>query len=89
MRPRFQLRHQDYVLGPNQDSRLSSVAAGQMITGIELPMDNDAPFLERGRAYRVAYTDTTRAQAGLNGYRRASPVLSATSARRDSSRSTW
>jgi hypothetical protein len=38
-----------------------------MITGIELAMDNDAPFLERGRAYRVAYTDGTRTQLGLNG----------------------
>ena len=27
--PQFQQRHQDYVIGPNQDTRLASVAAGQ------------------------------------------------------------
>lgn len=64
----FQQRHQDYVLGPNQDSRLASVASGQQVTNIELQLDNDAPFLLRGRAYRVAYNSlASRTQLGLNG----------------------
>jgi hypothetical protein len=67
MKPRFQQRHQDYVLGPNQDSRLASVAAGQVVTGIELQLDNDAAFLLRGRAYRVSYDNLdSRTQVGLN-----------------------
>jgi hypothetical protein len=70
MRPEFQQRHQDYVLGPNQDSRLASVAAGATVTGIELHLDNDAPFLLRARAYRVQYASlaslSARQQVGLN-----------------------
>ena len=50
-------RHQDYVLGPNQDSRLASVAAGQTIEGIKLKLDSDAPFALRSRAVRV-FSDT-------------------------------
>src|ERR1039458_6400642 len=75
LRAQFQERHQDYVIGPppagqnptvNQDSRLASVAAGQLVSGIELTMDPDAPFLLRGRAYRVAYdTLASRTQVGL------------------------
>ncbi len=67
MRPQFQERHQDYVLGPNQDSRLASVAPGEVVTGIQLQLDNDAPFVLRGRAYRVQYdTLASRTQVGLN-----------------------
>lgn len=66
LRPQFQERHYDYVMGPDQDSRLASVTSGQLIGGIELQMDPDAPFLLRGRAYRVAYdTLTSRTQVGL------------------------
>ena len=55
MTPGLIQRHHDYVLGPNQDGRLASVAAGQTITGVELHLDTDAPFLLRSRAMRVAY----------------------------------
>jgi hypothetical protein len=66
--PQWQQRHQDVVIGPNQDPRLASVAAGQTIVGIQYQMENDAPFLLRGRAYRVSYdTLSSRTQAGLNG----------------------
>src|ERR1035441_8968469 len=75
LRAQFQERHQDYVIGPppagqnptvNQDSRLASVAAGQLVAGIELQMDPDAPFLLRGRAYRVKYDNLdSRTQVGL------------------------
>ena len=68
MTPQFIERHHDYVLGPNQDSRLASVAAGQTVTNIQLQLDNDAPFLLRGRAWRVQYDSlASRTQAGLNG----------------------
>jgi hypothetical protein len=56
-------RHHDYVLGPNQDARLASVAAGQTITGIPLTTDSDAPFVLRSRAMRVRY-DESRHQTG-------------------------
>ena len=39
-------RHQDYVLGPNQDKRLASVAAGQALE-LSLYLDTDAPFALR------------------------------------------
>lgn len=58
MTPRLIERHQDYVLGPNQDSRLASVAAGAVIKEIELRLDPDAPFLLRSRAVRVSYSST-------------------------------
>ena len=54
--PAVQERFHVYVLGPNQDSRLASVAAGAQITGIELQLDPDAPFSLRGRALRQKYT---------------------------------
>lgn len=61
-------RHQDYVLGPNQDPRLASVAPGAEITGLTLQLDHDAPFVLRGRAMRVQYdTLVSRTQQGLNG----------------------
>ena len=64
--PQFQARHQDYVVGPNQDPRLASVAPGQLITGIEFQTDTDAPFLLRGRAYRVSYDSiASHTQLGL------------------------
>jgi hypothetical protein len=55
MRPPYQERHFDYVLGPNQDARLASVVAGQEILGITLQLEHDAPFILRGRAMRVQY----------------------------------
>ena len=65
--PRWQQRHQDYVIGPNQDSRLASVAAGATVTGIQFQFENDAPFLLRGRAYRVSYDNLdSKSQIGLN-----------------------
>jgi hypothetical protein len=57
-------RHHDYVLGPNQDSRLASVAAGAVLE-LQLPIDSDAPFILRSRAMRVQY-DSARLQTGLN-----------------------
>ena len=67
MIPQWQQRHHDYVVGPNQDSRLASVAAGATITNIQFQLDNDAPFLLRGRAYRVQYDNLdSRTQQGLN-----------------------
>ncbi len=64
--PAFQQRHHDYVLGPNQDERLASVAAGELIKGIKLVVDSDAPFALRGRASRCAYSETLT-QSGLRG----------------------
>ena len=53
-------------LGPAQDSRLASVGPGQLIRNIEVQFDNDAPFLLRGRAYRVSYDSlASRTQVGL------------------------
>lgn len=57
MTPGLVQRHHDYVLGPTQDSRLASVAAGQYIEGISLALDSDAPFVLRSRAMRVKYND--------------------------------
>jgi len=65
--PQFQERHQDYILGPNQDGRLASVAPGQEITSITLQLDHDAPFSLRAYSYRVKYdTLASRTQVGLN-----------------------
>ena len=50
MKPGFQERFQVYVMGPTQDARLASVAAGQSIEGINLKIDLDAPFVLRRRA---------------------------------------
>lgn len=55
MTPDLQQRHYDYVLGPNQDSRLASVAAGAVLTEVLLEMDDDAPFVLTGRAVRSQY----------------------------------
>ncbi len=69
MRPPFQERFQIYVLGPNQDSRLASVAAGAVIPKIKLAIDSDSPFVLRARALRCKYTQdgTGIRQAGLQG----------------------
>jgi hypothetical protein len=56
MTPYLQQRHYDYVLGPSQDSRLAAVASGSTITGIELKLDSDAPFVMTGRAVRRQYS---------------------------------
>jgi hypothetical protein len=58
-------RHFDYVLGPDQDSQLASVAAGKTITCV-LELDSDAPFILRSRALRVKYSTDGNDQAGLN-----------------------
>jgi len=65
-KPLFQERHHDYVLGPNQDGRLASVAAGAVIEKVKLTVDSDAPFALRGRAVRQKYSDALT-QAGLAG----------------------
>ncbi len=62
----LQERHFDYVLGPNQDSRLASVAAGDGLTEVLLQMDSDAPFILTGRAVRCKYTSSLN-QANLAG----------------------
>lgn len=75
MRPPFQERMQDYVLGPpragtplqpNQDARLAVIAPGQIIQGLALPLDPDAPFALRGRAVRQQADLVNFDQAGLN-----------------------
>ncbi len=63
-RPPFQERFHIYVLGPNQDSRLASVAAGATVKGLDLVLDPDAPFQLRGRAVRQKFT-TALTQNGL------------------------
>ncbi len=59
-------RHFDYVLGPTQDSRLASVAAGQSIEGLVLGLETDAPFILRSRALRVALDSDELSYVGLN-----------------------
>jgi hypothetical protein len=65
MTPGLIQRHHDYVLGPTQDGRLASVAAGQALS-VALELDSDAPFLLRSRAMRVRYSASGRRQTGLN-----------------------
>ena len=62
----LQDRHFDYVLGPNQDARLASVAPGAVIQEVLLVTDTDAPFILTGRAVRHAYTSALN-QANLTG----------------------
>jgi hypothetical protein len=57
-------RHFDYVWGPDQDSRLASIAVGKTLD-LQIPMESDAPFILRSRALRVSY-DASRRQTGLN-----------------------
>lgn len=53
-----QERHHDYVIGPNQDGRLASVAPRQVIEKIQFTLDPDAPFQLRSRALWCQYNDT-------------------------------
>ena len=53
--PQFQQRFQIYQVDSSIDSRLASIAPGASVPGIEFQMEPDAPFLLRGRCYRVAY----------------------------------
>ena len=62
--PALQERMHTYVLGPTQDSRLASVAAGAYVSGVELQLDSDAPFVLRSRAVRQAY-DSSLTQNNL------------------------
>jgi hypothetical protein len=62
----LQQRHCDYVLGPNQDARLASVAAGAVLTELQLVMEDDAPFVMTGRSLRQAYTSALT-QTNLQG----------------------
>lgn len=65
-KPQWQERHQDYVIGPAQDSRLTTVAAGAQVTNIQFQFDVDAPFLFRGRAMRVSYDSlASHTQVGI------------------------
>jgi hypothetical protein len=64
MNPRFQERHQDYVL------QIASLAPGQIVTAVPLVLDLDAPFVLRSRAFRVQpqqsiYEGICNLQAGL------------------------
>lgn len=63
---RLQERFFVYVLGPDQDSRLSSIAAGASIQEVNLRTDDDAPFVLVGKTVRHAYTSDLD-QAGLQG----------------------
>jgi len=64
----LQQRHHDYILGPNQDSRLAAVAPGQVIKDIELTLDSDAPFILRSRAVYCQYnTANFETQSDLQG----------------------
>lgn len=69
-RPLFRAWPFIYVLGPNQDSRLASVAGNAVITNIPLKIDQDSPFVLRARGFRVQYdptvASTSRQQTGLN-----------------------
>lgn len=50
MRPPMQERFQVYVMGPNQDPRLATIAPGQQIDKVNLTIDLEAPFVLRRRA---------------------------------------
>lgn len=65
-RPPMRERHFDYVLGPNQDGRLASIAPGAVVEKVRLVLDTDAPFQLRGRAVRCKYNGTP-SQADLQG----------------------
>jgi hypothetical protein len=64
MTPGLVQRHHDYVLGPNQDGRLAAVTAGQLVEGLVLRLDMDAPFLLRSRAVRIQ-SDVEGGQAAI------------------------
>ena len=63
----YQERHHDYVIGPNQDKRLASVAPGQVIEKIQFVLDPDAPFQLRSRALWCQYNNANSVtQTDLN-----------------------
>jgi hypothetical protein len=64
MRPPLQERFQVYVLGPTQDGRLASVAAGQVIRKVNLVLDKDAPFILRSRALRQKFVSEVSGEGG-------------------------
>lgn len=73
MRPDYQARHWDYVMGgPIQQGfqwpGLQTVAANAQLNKLALRLDTDAPFLLRSVAARVQYdtTSTAHRQTGLN-----------------------
>jgi hypothetical protein len=73
MRPDFQARHWDYVMGgPLLQTQLwgglGSVAANAQISKLALKLDPDAPFLLRSIAARVQYDTTVSShrQTGLS-----------------------
>ena len=62
----LQERHQDYVLGPNQDGRLANVAAGAFLEAVQLQLDSDAPFVMRSRCTYCQYnTANSQTQGNL------------------------
>lgn len=64
--PQFQQRFQIYRIDSSIDARLASIAPGMAVPGIEFQMDPDAPFLLRGRCYRVVYdTLASHTQIGI------------------------
>lgn len=58
MTPQLFERHQDYVMS------IGNLNAGQLLQGIPLALDPDAPFVLRSKAIRCQY-DNQRHQAGL------------------------
>ncbi len=66
MTPKLQHRPFIYVLGPDQDSRLGSIAPGQSVEQVLLRTEDDAPFVLTGRSVRHAYTSALT-QANLVG----------------------
>jgi hypothetical protein len=64
MKPPLQERFQVYVLGPTQDGRLASVAAGKTVLKLELKVDTDAPFLLRSRAIRQKFQNEVANEGG-------------------------
>jgi hypothetical protein len=66
MKQALQERHYDYVIGPNQDSRLASVAPGAVVEEVLLQVDSEAPFVLRSRAVRCKYASGLT-QGPLNG----------------------
>jgi hypothetical protein len=66
MTPSLQYRPFIYVLGPNQDTRLASVAPGTTIEEVLLQTDDDAPFILTGRSVAYAWTSSLT-QANLQG----------------------
>lgn len=62
----FQQRFQIYKVDTKIDPRLASIAPGALVPAIEFQTDPDAPFLLRGRCYRVKYdTLASRTQVGV------------------------